>query len=635
MRVNAVRILSRACILDPRRANSDSCESICRSHAYTQETVVEEKMRVWLRILMMTLLLGFGASSLAHSSSIRWQTWSDALFERAKREDKFILLDLEAVWCHWCHVMDRETYGNPEVMHLIESRYIPVKVGQDARPDLSRRYEDYGWPATVVFNAEGEEIAKLRGYIPPPRMIAILKEIIDDPSPVIYPDSRRNRLAGSDFATSALLSGAIEKALSERYLKSHDYKLGGFNGPHKFLDRDTTEYALARARQGDATSRKIARQNLDGALNLFDPAWGGVYQYSTHGDWKHVHFEKLVQMQAEYMRLYALGYRVFENPAYLKAAKEIHRYVKAFLTSPEGAFYVSQDADLVKGRHSEDYFKLSDSERRKRGIPQVDQHVYARENGWMIAGLAQLYMAAEEPRYLEDAERAARWIIDNRALPGGGFRHDAHDSAGPYLEDTLAMGRALLALYTATAERDWLARAEATANFIALNFSDPGAPGFMSTAHRGALKPRANIDENLALARFANSLSRYTGKTEYRELAEHAMRYLVTEQIALSRPSETGILLAAGELANDPLHITVVGRKSDPNARALFSSALHFPGVYRRIEWWDRQEGPMPNADVQYPEFEQAAAFFCANGRCSLPIFKPGEIAQVGARLTR
>src|SRR5712691_1376042 len=113
-------------------------------------------------------------------TAIAWQPWSDAAFEQARREKKFILLDLEAVWCH---VMDETTYKTPEVIALIQSKYIPVRVDQDSRPDLSNRYEDYGWPATVVFGPDGKEIAKRQGYIPPRPMASMLKAIIDDPTP--------------------------------------------------------------------------------------------------------------------------------------------------------------------------------------------------------------------------------------------------------------------------------------------------------------------------------------------------------------------------------------------------------------------------------------------------------------------
>src|SRR4029077_19331200 len=119
---------------------------------------------------------------------IAWQPWSEDAFARAQREKRFILLDLEAVWCHWCHVMDETTYRDPKVAAVIERHYIALKVDQDARPDLSRRYDEYGWPATVVFAADGIEIVKRRGYIPPERMVRLLEAIVTDPSPIKYLD---------------------------------------------------------------------------------------------------------------------------------------------------------------------------------------------------------------------------------------------------------------------------------------------------------------------------------------------------------------------------------------------------------------------------------------------------------------
>ena len=115
-----------------------------------------------------------------------------------------------------------------------------------------------------------------------------------------------------------------------------------------------------------------------------------------------------------------------------------------------GVFFVSQDADLHDGQENEAYFKLQDAGRRAQGIPRVDTHVYARENGWMIAALCDYYAASGDGSALTQAQRAAAWITVHRSLPGGGFRHDDVDTAGPYLGDTLAMGQAFLALYNVT-----------------------------------------------------------------------------------------------------------------------------------------------------------------------------------------
>jgi uncharacterized protein YyaL (SSP411 family) len=404
-------------------------------------------------IIGMTLFALLGVTpARAADGGIAWQGWSESAFAQAKQENRFVLLDLGAVWCHWCHVMERDTYGNPAVADLIRARYVPVRVDQDARPDLSRRSEDYGWPATVVFSADGREIVKLRGYVPAARMIAILEHILVDPSPITYRDSLFDRLDPGSEGGSSALSEPVRSALERRYLATHDTRRGGLLQPHKYLDWNTVEYGLLRARQGDATASRMARQTLDGSLSLIDPVWGGAYQYSTHGDWRHVHFEKIMQVQAEYLRIYALSYRELSDVRYRRAAEAIHRYARTFLRSPEGAFYVSQDADVVKGRHAEAYFALGDAARRRQGVPAVDRNLYARENGWMIAALTTLHAATGARIYLDDALAAARWVLDHRALPDGGFRHDAADPGGPYLDDTLAMGRAFLALHAATAE---------------------------------------------------------------------------------------------------------------------------------------------------------------------------------------
>jgi uncharacterized protein YyaL (SSP411 family) len=100
---------------------------------------------------LLSLNFAFGEQK---QNNINWQPWSDSVFAQAQKEGRFVLLNLGAVWCHWCHVMDEITYRDPKVIELIRSHYIPVWVDEDSRPDLSNRYEDYGWPATIVFGAD-------------------------------------------------------------------------------------------------------------------------------------------------------------------------------------------------------------------------------------------------------------------------------------------------------------------------------------------------------------------------------------------------------------------------------------------------------------------------------------------------
>jgi uncharacterized protein YyaL (SSP411 family) len=582
-------------------------------------------MRLKLAVICLALVV-LPAAGLA--GEIAWQDWTDAAFAKAKAEKRLVLLDLGAVWCHWCHVMEETTYRDAKVVSLLEKHFVAVRVDQDARPDLSNRYEDYGWPATIIFDALGRELVKFAGYIEPSRMISLLEGVVADPTPgpSAVPEATVGAAGGS-------LADALRRELNETLVTRYDTEHGGWGFSKKYLDWESVEWSLSLARAGDEDAKRRARETLDLSRKLIDPVWGGLYQYSDSGDWDHPHFEKLMQFQAEGMRIYAQAYALWGDPAYLAAALDIHRYMKAFLTSPEGAFYVSQDADLVAGEHSGEYYALSDAERRQRGVPRVDTHLYARETAWGASSLVSLYSVTGEAAYLDDALRAAGWILANRQLSGGGFRHGAADPTGPYLGDTLAAGRAFLALYAATGDRAWLARARAAAAYAGKTFSAPRTAGLVTSVVKSKYAPaRPQRDENVAFARFANLLFRYTGRPADRDLARRAMTFLAVPETA-RRFSTASVLQVDAELSSEPAHVTVVGRRTDERTRALLVAALSDPSGYKRVEAWDPADGPLPNADVQFPELDQPAAFACSNGRCSLPAFEPGQLRDRVERL--
>jgi len=582
-------------------------------------------------------LLSGGVSSHADApkadpAGIVWQTWDDSVFARAKREHKFVLLDLQAVWCHWCHVMDQQTYHDPKVMALIQSRYIAVRVDQDSRPDLANRYEDYGWPATVVFNADGGEIVKRRGYLPPPMMASMLQAIIDDPSPGPSVTSG----SSSAFTEADASSSADTDLLRKQLLAGYDAPQGSWGTEQKFLNWDNVEYCLVQAQQNDAAADKMARQTLAAQLKLVDPVWGGVDQYSAGDDWDHPHFEKIMQVQAENIRIYAEAYGQWQDPVYLKTAEGIYGYVRSFLTSPEGVVYTSQDADLKDGEHAADYYQLVDVERRKQGIPRVDQHVYARENGWFIQALTTLYAVTGKDLYRDEAVRAGEWIVKNRLMPNGGFQHGDKSTGPLYLGDQLAMGRAFLALYTVTADRTWLNRAEQTAGFIEENFAWKNktvAAGYATAkddSSVGGYRPAPEFDENVYLARFANLLFQYTANIRDQRVAQTALRYVRAPEIAQEeRSSVGGLLLAEMELASPPVHIAIVGSKSDPLAKKLFLAALAYPYIYKQVEWIDRTDPAWRAVAGNYPQLPQAAAYTCANNTCSPPVFDVGHLVAL------
>jgi uncharacterized protein YyaL (SSP411 family) len=562
----------------------------------------------------------------AQQSALHWQPWSDAAFAQAKQQHKFVMLDLEAVWCHWCHVMDDITYKDPAVIKLLNAKYVLVKVDQDSRPDISNRYQDYGWPATVVFAANGSEIVKRQGYIPPKPMASMLQAIIDDPSPGPSIEKEAALHPAPDASISAALLTRVKTAYEAQYDKPND----GWGFSHKYLDGDSVEFALRLAAAGDPTYINRTTATLHDATFLLDPVWGGGYQYSVDDKWTEPHFEKLASIQAVNIREYSVAYAQTHDPEYLNAAQSAHRFVHTFLSDgATGVFFVSQDADIRDGEDNEAYFKLDDKDRRAQGIPRVDKHVYARENGWIISALAQLYAVSGDTSALTEAQRATRWIVYHRSLPGGGFRHDDADLAGPYLADTLAMGQAFLALYNVTGDRNDLTAAESAAQFIATHFA-PKSPGtgFITSAKAtdAAFRPHPDRDENIALVRFTTMLALASGDDHYRTTAAEAMRYLAAPAVA-TRPLSAGILLAHEDFISPPLHVTILGGKSDPQAAALHTAALRSLTSHEVIEWRDPADPhPIPTA-VTFPTLPKPALFLCTAQSCSSPTYKPEDVS--------
>lgn len=590
-------------------------------------------------ILALILMLAAGTAipgkSWADTPSLPWQKWDPALFDRAAAEDRYILLHMAAVWCHWCHVMERTTYKDPAVQKTIGEKFIPVRVDQDRDPALSYRYENWGWPATVMLDKDGNEIFKRRGYIPPELFQKLLAAVIEDPSAL------KSFAVGAAIDPDAVaLSDQRRADVEALVLKNFDRDNGGFGDTHRFIHGDTVEWAIERGRPlqrnlDPAPWHDVSAKTLAGARRLIDPVWGGMFQYSDKLDWSGPHYEKLLNIQRDAIRTYLLAFQAGGDPADLTAARDVARWLMDFMRSDSGAFYTSQDADAGPDLHGDAFYARTDAQRRAGPQPPIDRNTYARENGWAVASLAALHDVTGDPALLDAARRAFAWTLAHRRAPNGGFGHGQATDDDTHLGDTLAMAEAALALYRSTAERQYLGLAIELAEVIVRDHRDADG-GFMvrrpEAGARGVLaKPVKQIDENVAVARLLNLLARQTDRPALRAAAEHGMRYLIS--LAEDDLVVAGALLADRELAREPAHVTVVGAKDDPAARALYEAARTYPTRYLRIEWLDRSEGPLPLADVDYPDMPQAAAYACANGACSVPVFAPAEVHRIVGRV--
>jgi len=458
-------------------------------------------------------------------------------------------------------------------------------------------------------------------------MRAMLQAIIEDPSPgpSVFAEVDIN------ISDTAALSAQQRKALLERYLDLYDAENGGWGFIHKFINADAMDYALAQAQQGDKMYEFIARQTLHAALDLIDTVWGGVYQYSDPLDWQSPHFEKIMSIQTQYLRLYSLAWSLWGIESHQKAADSIYLYLNDFLKSPDGLYYTSQDADLNLEIDGHEYFPLNNEKRRALGIPHIDTHIYARDNAWIVRSFVAYANATGLSEPLVQATRIMHKLEQKYSILGGGFAHGAGDKSGPYLSDSLAMTQAYLAMYQASGSQDWLTKAINTLGFIDLTFRDKKIGGYVSTQVKpGAMgvfsKPVRQRDEITELARVANLAFHYTGKDNLNDIFDHAMKYMTSEAILNSRFFLSGLLLADEEAGKAPIHITVVGYKTDTMAQQLHQQARLYPVDYLRVDWWDKSEGRLMNDDIQYPELDKSAAFACTADSCSLPIFETDKL---------
>jgi len=499
----------------------------------------------------------------APRAPLAWETLGPATFARARAEQRFVLIDGSAEWCHWCHVMEATTYHDPEVRRLLDARFVAVKVDVDTRPDFEERYSAWGWPATVLMTAEGREIGKYKGYLAPDKMLQILEDVVASGA-----GAKQDAGAAQDAAVRPLGEpeiAAIEAWTARELDEYWDPNAGGWGRPQKVPLAWDNAWELARAREGDTTARQRALLALDRQRGIVDPVWGGICQYSTDGDWSHPHFEKLMAYQAGAIDNYASAYGLTRDPAWLATARQVRGFVDGFMTSPEGGFYATMDADLnahdatrpFMTGHA--YYAKGDAERRALGLPRVDTHEYGRENGLAIAAYVTLYEASGDASALAVARRAAARVLATHAPEGQdrhGITHGVRGEEEPgtilYLADNAAFGFALMRLYDATHEPQYLEAARSVAALVTGDLLDRQGGGFFSStpdpAAVGVFATRRKPFEDGVMAlRFLARLARVAPSDALRAAIAEGIPAVANRQAIEQRGRMIGDLLLALE----------------------------------------------------------------------------------------
>ena len=324
--------------------------------------------------------------SAAHQP-VDWHEWGEEAFARARAENKPILLDIGAVWCHWCHVIDRESYENPEIAAMINRLYVPVKVDRDERPDVDSRYQSAisaisgqgGWPLTAFLTPDGKPFFG-GTYFPPEdamgrpgfkRILASIAEAFKtrrtevDTSAVALEEA----VAKSEVFRAARgeFNAGIVDAVVESAFHLFDEHNGGFGQSPKFPHASAVDLLLERYQSTrDSHLLLVADRTLEAMASggVYDQLGGGFHRYSVDERWCVPHFEKMTYDNSELLKNFLHGYQVTSKPLFRETAEGIISWVNEVLSDQaRGGFYASQDADQTLDDDG-DYFTWTQAEVR-------------------------------------------------------------------------------------------------------------------------------------------------------------------------------------------------------------------------------------------------------------------------------
>jgi hypothetical protein len=573
-----------------------------------------------------------GARLVARSASASpaWQPLTNAVFESARERQALVLLSLQADWCHFCHVMNEETFADAEVQAVLANDFVVVREEADRRPDLVARWGLYGWPATIVLDENGEQLLALRGYRERSAFLGILRTLIDDRDAGRVPGSSLPAaLRGG--GSSGAFDGALEdlRTLAETQADAaYDVDDAGWGRTQRYPFGALVEAALLRAHvRGPEIWRARALASLDRYTTLLDPVWGGVYQYSVGGDWDHPHFEKLTDVQSGVLSSLAAALEATDDARWREAAEAILRYLGEHMRSDEGAFYVSQDADVRDGGPSipgAAFYALDAAGRAALGRePRIDRHIDADVNGRLIAALTRYGFAAGDARALQWAETAADAVWASHCTDDAGCAHEVGDPRR-HLADQAAMLAASVELYQARAAGEGarhLERAVSLAGFLRTHLRDTDG-GLRASVPidgepdlTGAIRP---FLPGAVAARALLMLDRLDEDAGHAQIARQALLALGDDLARQGRI--VGELLLALDLAIEgTLRLTLVGEARDPRTIAL-AEAIARAGEPRRV-----LEQVLPSTS-RYGDPGEPALFICGVASCSLPVTNPAGV---------
>jgi uncharacterized protein YyaL (SSP411 family) len=614
---------------------------------------------------------------------VEWYPWGPEALERARREDKPILLSIGYSACHWCHVMAHESFEDPATAALMNELFVNVKVDREERPDLDAVYMEAvvaltgsgGWPMTVFLTPEGEPFIGGTYFPPEPRhglpsFREVLRQISD-----LYRDRRGDVVRQARALTEAVQSSAEAQPshdpLTESLLrdavdghrKQFDSQWGGFGRAPKFPPASSLEFLLRfHLRTGDAEALAMVRATLDGMAlgGMYDLLGGGFHRYSVDERWLVPHFEKMLYDNALLVPAYLHGWLVTGEERYRRVVEETVDYMLRELRLPEGGFASAQDADtdgvegstftwteedgvppellqpfehgrsIIRGEVPDDLRARLFDERERRLKPARDDKAIASWNGLALAALAEAGRRLDRADWIDAAVALGEFLLGPLSAEDGRlfrtFRAGEAKNTG-FLEDYADVANGLYELHVATGDLRWLREANRLARLAVGLFGDGERGGFFLTPAGGeglVARPKPLDDHptpsgNSMLAYVLLRLARIYGDDGLERQAVGVFR--LARPLVERAPTAFGHLLCALDFwFSPPRELAIVGDPRSEVARAA-------------LEPFD------PNAVVAFGRADDVpllagkdlvdgkpAVYVCERFACRAPVTEPAEL---------
>ena len=586
------------------------------------------------------------------ANEIKWRTWGDGAFAEARDQGKPVLLAISAVWCHWCHVMDETSYSIPEIIEIINDRYIPVRVDNDERPDVNRRYNMGGWPSTVFLTPEGEIIHGAT-YVPPDQMWQAVngvnevwttkREEITARVSELREQEAKERKPATDGATArkSELSADIVDTVAALVRGQYDPQFGGFGRSPKFPQVRLLRFLLDEYRRhGYPDVAHMLHKTLAAmaASGMHDKIEGGFFRYATTREWEFPHYEKMLEDNSELLAAYAEAHRTFPQAGYDRVVRDVVRWMDTVLWREDvNAFAGSQDADEV-------YYELDAPGRAKHGAPFVDKTLYTGWNALAISAYLAAADVLDDPRLRERGTLVLKTIATRMWDPTEGLAHFDRGE-GPRVRDLLgdlaAVLTAQLDAYETGEHPIGIVGAQRVATRMHERLMDAEGGGFFDAPAREepgrvALREKP-IEENAMAADALLRLAALTGDERWRETAVRTLRSFVGSYRGWGQFASSYANAMARALT-EPLTITVVGPTDDPTAAALWNAARSVDDPARSTQRIVPARDGARLEQLGFPP-DRTAAYVCVGTTCSAPLLDEGalrgELERARERLER